>query len=175
MTPPAVPSQLLLLAIVYALLAFLLLILCLGTRWHWTLKAALVVLVSGFYLFTNSTFRGLAGWPSEDELPRKFVFLSAVFDEPSPGRGHPGAIYIWVHPMKDDQPLEMPRHFKLPYEKDLHRILGDGMKKARDGNTQMGETEPRRGQGGLAWLRPSGNDKLQIKLHDLPRAQLPEK
>jgi hypothetical protein len=77
--------------------------------------------------------------------------------------------------MKDNQPLAMPRVHRLPYEKDLHRILGDGIKKARDGNTQMGETEPRRGQGGLAWLLPASNDKVQIKLSDLPRAQLPEK
>jgi hypothetical protein len=53
--------------------------------------------------------------------------------------------------------------------------LGDGIKKARDGNTQIGTTEPRRGQGGLPWLRPANDDKVQIKLSDLPRAQLPEK
>ena len=172
---PAVSSQLLLLSIVYALLACLLLVLCLATRWHWSLKAGLVVLVSGFYLFSFETFKGLAGWPAEDQLPEKFVLLSAVFDEPSPGRGHPGAIFLWVNPMKDDAPLEMPRQFKLPYEKDLHRILGDGIKKARDGNTQMGETQPRPRRGGLAWLRPAGDDKVEIKLRDLPRAQLPEK
>ncbi|MFP8780684.1 hypothetical protein [Hydrogenophaga sp. RWCD_12] len=172
---PAVPSQLLLLAIVYALLAFLLLVLCLGTRWRWSLKVALVLVVSGFYMFSWQSLRGMSGWPADDELPAKFILLAAVFDEPSPGRGHPGAIYLWVNPMKDNQPLEMPRQFKLPYEKDLHRILGDGVKKARDGNTQLGETEPRRGQGGLAWLRPAANDKVEIKLRDLPRAQLPEK
>lgn len=172
---PAVSSQLLLLAIVYALLAFLLLVLCLGTRWRWSLKVALVLVVSGFYMFSWQSLRGMSGWPADDELPAKFILLSAVFDEPSPGRGHPGAIYLWVNPMKDNQPLEMPRQFKLPYEKDLHRILGDGIKKARDGNTQLGETEPRRGQGGLAWLRPAANDKVEIKLRDLPRAQLPEK
>jgi hypothetical protein len=49
------------------------------------------------------------------------------------------------------------------------------VKKARDGNAQMGTTEPLRGAGGLAWLLPPGNDKVQIKLSDLPRAQLPEK
>ena len=172
---PAVSSQLLLLAIVYALLAFLLLVLCLATRWRLTLKVALVLLVSGFYVFSWQALRGMSGWPADDALPRRFILLSAVFDEPSPARGHPGAIYLWVHPMKDDQPLAMPRQFKLPYEKDLHRILGDGVKKARDGNTQMGESEPRRGQGGLAWLRPAGDDKVEIKLRDLPRAQLPEK
>ena len=172
---PAVSSQLLLLVIVYALLAFLLLVLCLATRWRWWVKAGGVVLVTGFYLLAHGTFLGMAGWPSDDRLPEKFVLLAAVFDEPSPGRGHAGAIYIWVNPMKDNQPLAMPRVHRLPYEKDLHRILGDGIKKARDGNTQMGSTEPIRGQGGFAWLRPPGNDKLQIKLSDLPRAQLPEK
>lgn len=172
---PAVSYHLLALVIVYALLAFLLLVLCLATRWHWALKAVLVLAVSGFYLYADQTFRHLAGWPAEDELPRRFVFLSAVFDEPSPGRGHEGAIYLWVHPMQDDQPLAMPRQFKLPYEKDLHRILGDGMKKARDGNTQLGESQPRPGRSTLPWLLPAGNDKVEIKLRDLPRAQLPEK
>ncbi len=172
---PAVSSQLLLLVIVYALLAFLLLVLCLATRWRWWVKAGGVVLVTGFYLLAHGTFLGMAGWPSDDRLPEKFVLLAAVFDEPSPARGHAGAIYIWVNPMKDNQPLAMPRVHRMPYEKDLHLILGDGIKKARDGNTQMGSTEPIRGQGGFSWLRPPGNDKLQIKLSDLPRAQLHEK
>lgn len=172
---PAVTSQLLLLVIVYALLAFLLLCLCLATRWHWAVKGAGVLLVSGFYAFSHQTLQGIAGWPSDDALPRRFVLLSAVFDEPSPGRGHKGAIYIWVNPMKDHAPLDMPRVHRLPYEKDLHRILGDGIKKAREGNTQMGSTEPKRGQGGLAWLLPASNDRVDIKLTDLPRAQLPEK
>ena len=172
---PAVTPQLTQLAIVYALLAFLLLCLCLATRWHWALKAAMVLLVSGFYSFAHVALQGVSGWPTEVELPRRFLLLAAVFDEPSPARGHTGAIYIWVNPMKDNQPLDMPRVHKLPYEKDLHRILGDGMKKARDGNSQMGTIEPVRGAGGFAWLRPAGNDKLQLKLSDVPRAQLPEK
>ena len=172
---PAVHTEIVQLSVVYARLAVLLLCLCLATRWHWAVKAAMVVLVSGFYAFSHTTLQGVSGWPTEAELPKRFMLLAAVFDEPSPARGHAGAIYIWVNPMKDHQPLDMPRVHKLPYEKDLHRILGDGMKKAREGNSQMGTTEPVRGPGGFAWLRPAGNDKLQIKLSDVPRAQLPEK
>lgn len=172
---PAVSSQLLLLVIIYVLLAFLLVVLCLATRWHWSVKAGMVVLVSGFYVFAHHTLVGISGWPAEDQLPKRFVFLSAVFDEPSPARQHAGAIYIWVNPIEDGEPLAMPRQFKLPYEKDLHRILNDGMKKARDGNTQLGSTQPKRGQGGFAWLRPPGDEPMQLKLSDLPRAQLPEK
>lgn len=172
---PTVSSQVLLLALVYVFLAFLLLCLLLATRWHWTIKAGAVVLVSGFYALSHDTLQRMAGWPSDDRLPERFVLLSAVFDEPRPSRGHPGAIYIWVHPMKDNQPLEMPRVHRLPYEKDLQRILGEGIKKARDGNTQMGSLEPTRGGTGFAWLRSPADEKLQLKLTDLPRAQLPEK
>ena len=71
--------------------------------------------------------------------------------------------------------LHQQPDFPAIADQHLHRILGDGIKKARDGNTQIGTTEPRRGQGGLPWLRPANDDKVQIKLSDLPRAQLPEK
>ena len=172
---PAVSSELLWLALIYGLLAALLLVLCLATRWHWLLKATLVLTVSGFYVLSHQTLLAVSGWPSEDRLPDRFLLLSAVLDEPSPGRNHPGAIHLWVHPLKDNQPVEMPRAFRLPYQKDLQGILVDGLKKARDGNSQMGTVEPVRGAGGLPWLRPAGNDQVRIKLSDVPRAQLPGK
>lgn len=172
---PTTSTELLWLGLTYALLAFLLLCLCLATPWRWPLKASLVVLVSGFYMLHSQVLQDISGWPADDALPPRFVLLSAVFDEPSPARHHAGAIYIWVNELKDQQALDLPRVYRLPYAKDLHSILGDGLKKARDGNTQIGTTEPRRGQGGLPWLRPGNDDKVQIKLSDVPRAQLPEK
>lgn len=175
MIAPAVTSELLLLAVLYALLAFLLLVLCMATRWSWWLKIGLVILVSGFYLHGYLSFQQIAGWPSDARLPKRFVFLAAVFDEPSSVRGHEGAIYLWVNPIENDKPLDRPRAYRLPYQKDLRGILEDGMKKARDGNTQLGSTEPKRGPTGSTWLRPAGNEDLNIKLSDVPRAQLPEK
>jgi len=172
---PTPGSDLLWLILTYALLGFLLLILCLATPWSWRLKVVMVGVVSGFYLLHAQVLRGVAGWPAEQPLPPRFVLLSAVFDEPSPARGHPGAIYIWVQALRDGQAQDMPRVHRLPYEKDLRRILSEGLKKARDGNTQIGSAEPRPGQAGLSWLRPASEDKVQIKLSDLPRAQLPEK
>lgn len=172
---PAVSSQLLTLGVLYALLAFLLLVLCLATRWPVWVKLVSIALVSGFYVLAQQTFTGVSGWPSVDRLPPKFVFLSAVFDEPVPARGHDGAIFLWVHPVEGGKLVEMPRAYRLAYQKDLRGILEDGMKKARDGNAQMGTTTPRRGPSGSTWLRPSGNQDLEIRLSDVPRAQLPEK
>lgn len=172
---PSVSSQLLTLGVLYALLAFLLLVLCLATRWPVWVKLAGIALVSGFYLLAQQTFTGISGWPSVDRLPPKFVFLSAVFDEPVPARGHEGAIFLWVHPVEGGKLVEMPRAYRLAYQKDLRGILEEGLKKARDGNAQMGTTTPRRGPSGSTWLRPSGNEDLDIRLSDVPRAQLPEK
>ena len=172
---PAVTAELLTLGLLYMLLAGLLLVLCLATNWSVWVKAGGVVLVSGFYLFAHQTLTQVSGWPTEDVLPPKFVFLSAVFDDPSPAKGHEGAIFIWLHPVQDGRLVDMPRAYRLPYQKDLRGILEDGMKKARGGNVQMGSTEPRRGKAGTAWLRQAANEDLTIKLSDVPRAQLPEK
>lgn len=173
--PIAPASALAPLTLVYVFLGFALLVLCLATRWRWWVKALMVLLVSGFYFVGQHSFWLVSGWPTTDDLPRRFVLLSAVFDEPNPARGHKGAIFIWVNPIEDNQPLSMPRVHQLPYEPDLRRILGDGIKKARDGNTQIGTTEPRRGGSGLPWLRPGSDTQVEIKLSDIPRAQLPEK
>jgi hypothetical protein len=172
---PVLTRELLTLGLLYTLLAFLLLVLCLATRWPVWVKVAGVLLVSGFYMLQHTTLQRIAGWPAEDALPARFVFLSAVFDEPSPAQGKAGAIFLWVHPMEGGKLLALPRHYRLPYQKDLRGILEDGIKKARDGNTQMGSSTPKRGPSGSSWLRPAGNDQVEIKLSDVPRAQLPEK
>ena len=63
----------------------------------------------------------------------------------------------------------------IPYEKGLHSLFEEGMKKTRNGNSQMGTLEPKRGPKGSTWLRPAGTDTARIKISDLPAPQLPEK
>jgi hypothetical protein len=48
------------------------------------------------------------------------------------------------------------------------------MKKNRQGVSQVGTSEPKKGKGSVSWLRP-GNDEQVVKLRDLPAPQLPEK
>jgi hypothetical protein len=85
-----------------------------------------------------------------------------------------GALYIWVNGVEGGKPVALPRAFRLPYTKDLHALLNEGMKKARQGITQMGTAEPKAGKKGLGWLRP-GSDEQVVKIRDLPAPQLPEK
>ncbi len=167
--------SLLLLSVAYALLAFLLLCLCVWTRWHIALKIGLVSLVTVFYFIAYDGWLGSQGWPAEDALPKRFVLLAMVVEEPNKERESKGNIFIWVNALEANRPAAEPRSYRLPYDKDLHSLFGEAMKKSRQGISQMGTTEPKAGPKGFSWLRPPGNDKLTIKISDLPRPQLPEK
>ena len=95
-----------------------------------------------------------------------------VIEEPT--AKNPGALTVWVNGIADGKPVGQPRAHRLPYTKDLHALLNEGMKKARQGVSQMGTAEPRAGKKGISWLRP-GSDEQDVKIRDLPAPQLPEK
>ncbi|MEP7299437.1 MAG: hypothetical protein ABI702_24910 [Burkholderiales bacterium] len=156
----------------FAALAFIALLALLWSRWPAWLKGLLIVGVTVFYFYADDVVHSMWGWPSADALPARFVLLAAVIDEPSAKR--PGGLYVWVNALEDGKPTVQPRAFKLPYSKDLHALLNEGMKKAREGVSQLGTSEPKVGKAGLSWLRP-GNDEQIVKLRDLPVPQLPEK
>ena len=100
------------------------------------------------------------------------MLLAAVFEEPTTKSA--GALYVWVQALENGKPGKAPRAYQLPYAKDLHALLSEGIKKARQGVTQMGTAEPKAGKRGLNWLRP-GSDEQNVKIRDLPAPQLPEK
>jgi hypothetical protein len=155
-----------------AALALLCALALLWSRWPAWLKLLLVVAVSAFYFFADEAVHGLSGWPSSDALPARFVLLAAVIEEPS--AKSTGALYVWVNALENGKPAAQPRAYRLPYAKDLHALLNEGMKKARQGISQMGTAEPKSGPKGSSWLRP-GSDEQVIKIRDLPSPQLPEK
>jgi hypothetical protein len=157
----------------YAALAFASGVALLISRWpHWA-KALVVAAVTALYFLADSALDGAWGWPSRTGLPERFVLLALVVDEPS--KKNDGALYVWVQPLKDGKPTKEPRGHRLPYTKDLHTLFNEGMKKTRQGVSQLGTAEPRRGsQGYFAWLKP-GSDEQDVKIRDLPLPQLPEK
>lgn len=156
----------------YVALAALAALALLGTRWPAWAKGLLVAGVTGLYFLADAALDDSWGWPSQAGLPERFVLLAVVVDEP---RGQQdGALYVWVNALEDGKPQRRPRAYQLPYSKDLHALLDEGMKKARQGVTQLGSAEPRRGAQGSSWLRP-GAEQQNLKIRDLPQPQLPEK
>jgi hypothetical protein len=156
----------------FAALVLLCTLALLWSRWPAWLKGLLVIGVTGFYFYADGQVHGLAGWPSRDALPERFVLLAAVIEEPN--AKSKGALYVWVNELKDGKPSAQPRAYQLPYAKDLHALLNEGMKKVRQGISQMGTAEPKTGPKGFSWLRP-GSDEQNVKIRDLPVPQLPEK
>ncbi|MDO9313615.1 MAG: hypothetical protein Q7T97_03590 [Burkholderiaceae bacterium] len=156
----------------FSALALLCVLALLWSRWPAWLKGILVVGVTVFYFYADSVVHQLSGWPSPDALPERFVLLAAVIEEPSAKTD--GALYVWANAIENGKPAAQPRAYRLPYSKDVHSMLNEGIKKVRQGVSQMGTSEPKVGKGGTSWLRP-GNDEQVVKIRDLPVPQLPEK
>jgi hypothetical protein len=167
------PTSLLTLA--YVALAVLVLVMCLATHWPLMAKVALIAATTALYFVAYRAHDGIMGWSTNERLPEKFVLLATVIEEPNKEKGTKGEIYVWVNGLQGNKPAREPRAFRLPYEKDLHALLGESMKKNRQGVTQLGRIEPKPGPTGASWLRGAGNDNITIKMSDLPAAQLPEK
>ena len=155
-----------------AALAFLCALALLWSHWPRWMKGLLLVGTVGFFFLADELAHRMWGWPAPDVLPERWVLLAAVIEEPSAKT--PGALYVWVNPLENGKPAREPRAYRLPYAKDLHALLDDGMKKVRQGVSQMGSAEPKGGPKGFSWLRP-GRDEQVVKIRDLPSPQLPEK
>lgn len=157
-------------AALVALLGFALL----WSRWPGWLKSVLVIATTTLYFYGHSALHGIWGIPSTDALPERFLMLAAAVEEPSTRHG--GALYLWVSELREGLATLEPRSFKLPYSKELHEQINEGLKRGRDGVSQMGTAEPRDGKLAASFfgLKP-GNDEQEIKIRDLPAPQLPEK
>ena len=107
-------------AVAYAVIGALLLVVLVYGRLHWSLKATAVIVTSVFYLVSFGAMRGLLGWASADRLPVSFKLLAARIVEPHSLEGDPGSIYLWVEELDDDhRPSGIPRAFRVPYNDAL--------------------------------------------------------
>lgn len=160
------------LSLSFAALVLLCTLALLWSRWPAWLKTLLVLGVAVLYFWGDDVAHNLSGWPTPDPLPERFSLLAVVIEEPTNKTA--GALYLWVNAIDQGKPVALPRAYRVAYTKDLHALLNEGMKKARQGVSQMGSAVPKRGKKGLGWLRP-GSDEQEIKIRDLPSPQMPEK
>ena len=104
------------LAVAYAVIGALLLLVLVYARLHWSLKAVAVVLTSAFYLVSFDGMRSLLGWATPDRLPGYFKLVSSRIVEPHSLEGDPGSVYLWIEELDDgNRPIAAPRAFRLPY------------------------------------------------------------
>jgi hypothetical protein len=144
-------SVILMLAIAYALIGALLLVVLVYARLPWPLKAAAVVLTSSFYIASFLGMRGLLGWASVDHLPGSFKLLQARIVEPHSLEGDPGAIYLWVEALDEgNRPSGVPRAYRIPYSDRLADKTDKAQSEITAGRAQGGRAaDYGSGEGGL--------------------------
>ena len=104
------------LAVSYALIGALLLLVLVYGRLPWPAKAAAVVVTSVFYVVSFVGARSLLGWASIDRLPASFKLLQTRIVDPHTVEGDPGSVYLWVEALdEDNRPSGVPRAYRLPY------------------------------------------------------------
>jgi hypothetical protein len=126
----------------YVVLSLVVLSMGLTSRFAWWVKAATIVVSSGFFVEVFFASKGLLGWPASGALPPKFQLLWTRVVEPDVKAGNRGAIYLWVEEVDaNNVPSGLPRSYRLPYSVKL----ADRTLKARDeimaGNPQEGLAE----------------------------------
>jgi hypothetical protein len=134
-------SVIIAIAIAYALLGALLLVLLIYARLDWRIKATAVVLTSAFYIVSFLASRNLLGWASPEKLPPYFKLLQARVVEPHSSDDDPGSIYLWVEALgEDNRPISTPRAYRLSYNADV-------AEKVTKANAEIAAGHP---QGGLS-------------------------
>jgi hypothetical protein len=140
-------SVVLAISVAYVVMAVLLLSMGLTSRFRWGIKAVVIVVTSVFFIESFFATRSLLGWPGSGQLPHRFQLLWTRVVEPDPKISDPGAIYLWVEELDENNvPSGTPRSFKLKYSPPL----ADRSNKARDeimaGNPQEGTASDMEGE-----------------------------
>jgi hypothetical protein len=159
-------SVVLAISIAYVVMAVLLLCMGLTSRFAWWIKGVVIVITSAFFIEAFFATRSLLGWPGSGELPHRFQLLWTRVVEPDPKLGDPGAIYLWVEELDENNvPSGTPRSFKLKYSPPL----ADQSNKAKDeimaGNPQEGTAED---------MENTDTNKTDAKLDQMTGPNRPE-
>ncbi len=159
----------------YLVLVILLLNLGLYTKWPTWIKTSAIFLVAVFYFVTFHSIKQFLGWPTEKELPEKFMMLSSWITEPNKKTGKGGSIHLWAVELSSNGPADAPRAYALPYDYDLHQELNEAQNRLRQGTIQIGSAD--KPDQDLGWIMSEQfiESKQKINLYDLPDPELPEK
>ena len=124
------------------------------------IKIAGAAVTALFFWSSYHTFADVVGWPTEATPPDRFELIAAMVEEPD-NRSHSlGAIYLWAVRLPGEGPVsevdlydptafstafdprEMPRAYRLPYSRELHKRVHDAKLRLDETVRQVGVLEP---------------------------------
>lgn len=168
---------------------------------YWWLKGIMVSIVLYFSFGLWYSVSSLSGWPTEQNLPEKFMVHWALVKEPSKlNSSDLGSILMWASGIDDENekiesslfPFKInkkkgPRVYKIPYSEQMHQKLAKAMQQIAQGKGVMGERNGSGGKEGKGQGNGEGKGKDGQKgygslsaeqdfiFYDLPPAVMPEK
>jgi len=119
----------------FVMVAILILWFVIGSKGHWLSKAIVILASLYFCLSVGFSVKDYMGWPTNEDLPEKFLVHWIVIDEPDKKTGDKGSVYVWLKPLSEtkehhdtweDYLLSFydgesrPRSYRVPYSRDLH-------------------------------------------------------
>jgi hypothetical protein len=127
------------LALGYAVLGVLLLLGVTRARLPWLVKAGAIMVTSTFYVLVFFRTQGLLGWATPHALPARFQLLWARTVEPDLAENVPGAVYLWLEELDDaNLPSGEPRAYRLPYSTALAHKAETARSEIMKGHPQGG-------------------------------------
>ncbi len=154
----------------YIAIAFVLLSLHIYSRWSFTIKAAVTVLVVALCAVTYKSYPSLLGWPvPSSSLPSKLFLVAIEVQEPD-------NIYLWAKDLGAGLGDRRPRAYQLSYSKSLHEQASQAGRKMRRGINMIVEVQ---GASGVP-TSATGTTKTDIKPDEVvfveaPQGLLPKK
>nr|WP_298686160.1 hypothetical protein [uncultured Dongia sp.] len=146
-------TSVLCLSLAYALLSVLLLVVMAWLSIPRSIKIAVILIASIFYIAVFFAMQGLLGWSAPVAVPDRFQVLWTRIIEPNPAQEKPGAIHLWLEELDDSNlPSGVPRAYLLPYSTELARRV----------SAAQGEIEAGRPQGGRS--RFFGNEPQEARI-----------
>lgn len=157
------------------MLAVLLLSINLYSNWSWQVKAGTIIITTCFYVVSYFSIPPLLGWPTSEQLPKKFKLVAAEVAQPNKTTGAEGSIYLWVADVDDLSSSRPPRAYRLKYSDLLHEQVLNAKIKLGKGTPQLGEIkEPDATVKQVDETRTS-QASAKIEFYDLPDPLFPEK
>lgn len=165
-----------LLSLLYFLLVLLALALAIRTSIPARLKTVLILAFIAMAIVTHHAWERLAGWPTKQPLPERFLYHAASVREPNAATGDAGLIHLWATELTPDGPAPEPRGYELPYTPEDHKQIQDARERQRQqGLPQIGRKAGPRNKSNLVSDNKRSAGTANFSLADLPDPALPEK
>jgi hypothetical protein len=153
---------------VYVTVALGLLLLGLWSSLGLTTKLGLVAITTLAYFAVYLALPTLLGWPSHEQIPKRFTLLAVHIEDPDPATGTIGNVYFWgadLGPGRDRR----PRAFRLPFTPALKATFNEAKGKLRKGIPQIGELEKYDGPFGVPTDEGQiGQKSSKLQIRDAP-------